>query len=252
MTKVNSYIWMVFALILFGCDSENAWDCVQKPGTKILFEIPVEEFHSVTVQDHVDLVLIQDTLTRVKIETGKNLANNIQLSTVNGMLHIEEKSTCNILKNRSNTTVFIYANELYTIRNASTGTVKNEGIWRQNKVNLIAENYLNPSYRNNGEFYMNLEVQELNVLTNGHSFLKLEGSAEKASISFYTGNTRLDASTMPIQEIEVYHLGTNHMLLYPVQAIRGEILNTGDVRIYNVPPIVEVDEKYLGSLVVIE
>lgn len=252
MCKIKYSIVFFLGLLLWGCDSESAWDCVQKPGTGVTFEESVADFHSVVVQGHMDLVIIQDTLTRIKVETRKNLAEGIRIWNIDGMLYLDEKSSCSTLKDRSYTTVYLYAPILHSIRNASTGTVRTEGVWIQDKIGLISENHLETSYYNNGVFKMHLEVKELSVLANGTSLFKLEGTAEKANISFYSGTARLEAETMQIQEIEVYHRGANHMLLYPVQAIRGEILNTGDVRAYNKPPIVEVEELYRGSLIFVE
>ena len=252
MNKIKFSILVFFALFILGCDSENAWDCVKTPGAEIKFEENVGEFHSVTVQGHMDMVLIQDSLPRIEVKTRKNLVDDMQWTIEDGMLYLENNSSCNIIRKRSYTTVYVYAPKLYTIRNASTGTVRNEGVWYQDKIDLISDNYMNASYYNNGAFQMNMELKGLYVLANGHSYFKLDGTAESAIIAFYGGNARLEAASMPIQEIQVLHRGTNHMLLYPTQAIRGEILNTGDVRIYNTPPIVEVEEKYLGSLVVIE
>lgn len=239
-------------LLLFGCDGESTWDCVQKPGAKITFEESVGDFHSVILQGHMDLVIIQDTLMRIKVETRKNLVEGIRISNVDGMLHLEEESSCNILRDRSYTTVYLYVPELYSIRNASTGIVRNEGVWVQENIELISENHLETSYYNNGTFKLHLEVEELNVLANGNSLFELEGAAENATISFYSGTARLEAERLKIQEIDIYHRGTNHMLLYPVQAIRGEILNTGDVRAYNKPPLVSVEELYKGSLSFVE
>lgn len=252
MYKIKYSILFFFVLLLFGCDSESAWDCVQTPGTGIEFEESVGDFHSVVVQDHIDLVVIQDTLLRIKVATRKNLVHGIRISNLDGILYLEEKSSCNTLKERSYTTVYLYAPELQSIRNASTGTVSTEEVWVQDKIGLISENHLEASYYNNGVFNMHLEVEDLSVLANGNSLFKLKGTAEKATISFYSGTARLEAETMHIQEVEIYHRGANHMLLYPVQAIRGEILNTGDVRAYNKPPVVEVEELYKGALIFVE
>lgn len=252
MNTIKYSILFSLVFLLFGCDSESAWDCVQTPGTGVVFEESVEQFHSITIQGHMDLVLIQDTLTQIKVETRENLASAIHFSVTDGLLFIEEKSSCNLLKDRSYTTIYIHAPELHSIRNASTGTVRNKGIWVQDKMALISENHFDSAYYNNGTFDMHLEVRELSVLANGNSLFDLKGAADKADISFYSGSARLEAKTMQIQEIEVYHRGYNHMLVYPVQAIRGEILNTGDVRAYHLPSIVEVEEKYRGSLIFVE
>src|SRR5690625_5767032 len=77
MEKVKYNILILLTLIFLGCNSESAWDCVKTPGAEILFEEDVGEFQSVTVQGHMDLVVIQDTLMRVQVKTRENLMGNI-------------------------------------------------------------------------------------------------------------------------------------------------------------------------------
>lgn len=252
MCKIKYSILFFLGLLLLSCDSESAWNCVKKPGAEVEFEELVDGFHSVVIQGHLDLVVIQDSLPQIKVHTRKNLVDNIKFSVEDKVLYIEEKSSCNILRDRSYTTIYLSAPELYNIRNASTGSVRNEGIWKQNKIALISENHLESSYYNNGLFDMHLEVDELSVLANGNSLFQLLGSAKTADVSFYSGNARLEAETMRVLDLEVFHRGANHMMVYPIQSIRGEIVSTGDVRSYNKPPIVEVDEKYSGSLIFVE
>lgn len=239
-------------LLLLSCDSKSAWDCIKTPGTGIEYEETVEDFHSVTVRGHMDVVLIQDSTRKLKVKTRQNLVRDVQVEVVDGVLFLEDLGHCDIFKNRSYTTVYVSAPKLMNIRNASTGTITNEGVWKQDKIALIAENHQDPSYYNNGVFNMHLETGSLSVLANGTSLFQLEGDAEYADIAVFSGGARVEAESMPIQTIKVYHRGSNHLLLQPMQAIHGEILFTGDVRVYSTPEIVEVEEKYSGRLIFVE
>src|SRR5690625_6653649 len=120
MEKVKYNILILLTLIFLGCNSESAWDCVKTPGAEILFEEDVGEFQSVTVQGHMDLVVIQDTLMRVQVKTRENLMGNIQHTIDDGVLYIEHERTRDVLRKRSYPTVHIYAPMLYTNQNAST------------------------------------------------------------------------------------------------------------------------------------
>lgn len=252
MYKGSYIVLSIVCFLLFACDSESAWDCVKSPGSSISFEKSVGDFHSVVIQGHLDMVLIQDTNKRIKVETRKNLADGIRISNLDGMLFIEEKNSCSILRDRSYTTIYLHAPSLYNIRNASTGTIRNKGIWVQENLGLVADNYQESAYYNNGSFQMHMQVDNLQVLANGNSVFELQGTADKAIFSFYSGNARLEAETFKVKDIEVHHRGNNHMMLYPTQSIVGQILNTGDVRAYNKPENIEVEELYRGRLIFVE
>src|SRR5690625_2699494 len=131
MEKVKYNILILVTLIFFGCNSESAWDCVKTPGAEILFEEDVGEFQSVTVQGHMDLVVIQDTLMRVQVKTRENLMGNIQFTIEDGMLYIEDESTCDVLRKRSYTTVYIYAPKLYTIRKIGRASCRERVQYRE-------------------------------------------------------------------------------------------------------------------------
>ena len=52
-----------------------------------------------------------------------------------------------------------------------------------------------------------------------------------------------------IQNANVYHRGTNKVIVNPIQTLRGSVLSTGDLISVNRPPIVEVEETYTGRLI---
>jgi hypothetical protein len=52
-----------------------------------------------------------------------------------------------------------------------------------------------------------------------------------------------------VKNLSVFHRGSNKMIVYPIDRLGGEILNSGDVVSKNRPPIVEVEELYTGRLI---
>ena len=52
-----------------------------------------------------------------------------------------------------------------------------------------------------------------------------------------------------VKELSLYHRSSNKMIVNPIESIQGEILNIGNVIAKNRPPIVEVEELFMGKLI---
>ena len=61
--------------------------------------------------------------------------------------------------------------------------------------------------------------------------------------------SRVEASDLIIQNLNIFHRSTNKMIVNPQQSITGEIRSLGDVISKNIPPVVEVTEYYTGTLI---
>ena len=92
-------------------------------------------------------------------------------------------------------------------------------------------------------------MEELIILANGLSNFYLTGSADKANIGLYAGDSRVEAENLIINELVIYHRSTNKMIVNPQESIIGQIRSLGDVISKNRPPIVDVKEYYTGKLI---
>ena len=72
---------------------------------------------------------------------------------------------------------------------------------------------------------------------------------EPGNIGLYAGDSRVEASDLIIQNLNIFHRSTNKMIVNPQQSIIGEIRSLGDVISKNIPPVVEVTEYYTGTLI---
>jgi hypothetical protein len=89
----------------------------------------------------------------------------------------------------------------------------------------------------------------LNIVANGFSDFFLTGTAVKAEIALYSGNSRVEAADLLIHDLMVFHRSTNKIIVNPQMSIIGEIRSLGDVISKNKPPLIDVIEYYTGRLI---
>lgn len=83
------------ALLLVGCGQDHETDCLKSTGKVTTERRELEPFHVLTAYDNVDVTLVQDDETYAEVRTGRNLQEDIELSSSNGRLTIRNTSRCN-------------------------------------------------------------------------------------------------------------------------------------------------------------
>ena len=86
-------------------------------------------------------------------------------------------------------------------------------------------------------------------MVNGIAYFKLKGSSANLSVVIAAGDSRVEAASLSVQNVTLNHRGSNDLLINPQESLRGTIRGTGDVRSYNRPDIIEVQELYKGRLI---
>ena len=77
----------------------------------------------------------------------------------------------------------------------------------------------------------------------------LSGETTSAQLKLFGGDGRIDAPNLVIQNLKIFHRGSNVMIVNPQQSITGELRSTGDVISLNRPPTVDVEEFFSGQLI---
>ncbi len=248
MRGIFKYLILVIAFT--ACNSDSAWDCVKRSGALVQEQRVVEAFDKIDVRDDIQLIIKQENEPKVIVETGKNLLPKINVEVINGVLTLSNSNTCNLARSYGLTKVYVSASQLSEIRNGSFKTIESDGVLSFDTLLLISENFnIDGSIYTNGDFDMQLQLQELTIVANGLSNFYLSGTAQNAFIGLYSGNSRVEAAQLEVQELAVFHRSTNQMRVFPKQAIRGEIRSLGHVVSVFQPPIVEVETFYTGQLI---
>jgi hypothetical protein len=237
--------------MIFGCDSENAWDCFQDSGEIIQEEFHLDGFKKIIVWNRVKLYISEGPVQQVVVETGSNLMNEIRVRVEDSILKVSDRNSCNYVRDYGLTKVYVTSPNIEEIRNSSGLAVESVGTISYFELELISEDPdLLGEFHKDGDFIMNdLDVNILRVNSNGLSRFYLKGKAFNAHFGAADGDVRIEAGELEVQNLFVSHRSTNKMIVYPIRSIRGQIRGLGDVIAKNQPPIVEVEELFTGRLI---
>lgn len=241
------FVGLVF--LMFSCDSENGWDCVQAAGDSISKEYIVSEFSKIRIEDEVTLYLKQGDMQQVKLETGENLLSDISVGVEGNTLVVKDNNDCNLVRDYGITKVFVTVPNLTEIRNSSAFDVIGEGILKFPQLTLVSNTTAGPeTIRKSGDFYLSLICEDFRVSANGQSVFYITGTADKANLSFADEMPRFEGENFIIDELTVFQRSANKMIVNPQQSIVGKIVATGDIISHNRPPLVDVKELFTGRL----
>lgn len=244
---------LVFLLVLIGfsgCDSEDVGDCVQQSGEIVQKEIEFEAFTEIMVYDKIKLFIEQGAQQKVVIESGKNLMNEISAEVVDGRLIMMNENRCNLLRDYGITKVYVTVPDLTYLRHAGNIPLESIGTLEFEKLWLVSSNQeLDPDIHTNGNFILDLKVKDLRITSDNYSHFFLTGSVERFDGFFAAGDSRLEARDLIVQHYDLFHRGTNKLIVNPQQSLRGDIYSYGDIISVNRPPVVDVEEHFKGRLI---
>ncbi len=247
---VTTLFFLVVLCFNLGCNNESAPDCLQNSGEIIQTEIVVDDFSKITVFENVSLVLKYGEEQKVEIETGEYLLDEVSATVQDGRLLLRDTNDCNYFREYGLTKIFVTSPNLTEIRSSTGWPVTSDGVLSYAGLSLISESFINPeSETTDGEFDLQLAVQDLNVVVNGIAYFKLSGTAENLSLNIAAGDSRIEAENLLADEVIINHRGSNDMLVNPQESIRGSIRSVGNVISFNRPAEIDVQEDYKGKLI---
>ncbi len=247
---MKKIFYFLTILLFLGCNSDKGWDCIQTSGSIVQQEVAMPLFDKILVWERVKLFIKEGEEQKVVIESGANLMSDIEVSVIDGRLEIRNNNSCNLVRDYGLTKVYITAPNISEIRSSTGLSIESVGVLSYPLLQLLSEDHASTGqYHTDGDFKLDLNVQNLSIVANGLSNFYLKGTANLASIGLYSGNCRIYAEDLIIQDLTVYHRSAGPMVVNPQQSIKGKIVSLGDIISKNRPPIVEVEELYRGRLI---
>jgi hypothetical protein len=144
----------------------------------------------------------------------------------------------------------VTAPNIEEIRSSTGLSIRSEGILNYSDLTLISESFLNTeSETTAGEFNLELDSENVNILVNGITYFRLRGNTTNFKVQISAGDSRIEAQQLIAESVELNHRGTNDVLINPQQTLSGVIRGTGDVISSNRPPEVNVEELFNGRLI---
>ena len=239
----------ILLIIFYACDKEDTSDCFQTEGNLIMKEFAVSEFQIILVNRDVELILSQGDDYQVIVETGANLLNDIEVNVVGNQLQLTDNNSCNYFRNYGVTKVYVTAPNLTEIRSSSQFDISSEGILNFENLKLISEDYSFPESFTVGDFKLSVDSNKLEIISNNISSFYIDGVTEELFIGFYSGTGRFEGKDLVANYIDIFHRGSNDMVVYPIESLSGELRGTGDLILVNQPISISVEQFYTGQLI---
>ncbi|MFD2551976.1 head GIN domain-containing protein [Bizionia sediminis] len=242
---------IIWALVfcVFSCSTEDANNCFQNAGTTIVKQVEVPEFNRVLVNRNVALIITSAPNFSVSIETGENLMNDVSVTVVNNQLQLTDNNICNFVRDYNPVKVYVSAPNINEIRSSTQFNIRSEGVLDFENLKLISENFNEPDAFTVGDFTLQVATQRIQVVSNNLSSFYLSGTTENASVGLYSGIGRFEGRNLVAQRIQVYHRGSNDMVVNPVQELTGNLYGTGNLIAVQRPNLVQVTRHYKGRLI---
>ncbi len=244
----NIYI-ILLLVIVSGCDSENAFDCIQTAGDIIQEEVNVPIFQRILVNRDIELIIKEGPDQQVIIETGENLIGDVKAEVINDRLVLTDDNTCNYVRDYGITKIYVTSPNITEVRSSTQYEISSDGVLSYDSLTLISEDFNMPGTFTVGDFRLSVNVNELRAVANNISFFYIDGQVENLFVGFFSGAGRFESENLIAQNVDVFHRGSNDMVVNPQQSLTGELRGTGDLISVNQPPVVDIERLYTGQLI---
>ncbi len=238
----------ILAVLLFTCNSEDANDCFQTSGNIIQETVEISSFERILVNRDIELIIKEAPAYKVTIETGENLINDVKVEVFGNQLVLTDNNSCNYVRDYGITKIYVEAPNLTEIRTSSQYEISSDGILNYETLTLYSEDFNGGSEFTVGDFRLTINSEDMAIVSNNLSFFFIDGTVDNLSVGFYSGSGRFEGENLVAQDVDIYHRGTNDMVVNPQLSLTGELRGTGNLISVNEPTLVDVERIYTGQL----
>jgi hypothetical protein len=233
--KTRSYfiVLMLFASVILCITSCNYIKPVEGNGkfTKVDRELK-DDFTSMEISGNFNVVLTQDSLPKLSIETDENLMDYIDTKVKNHKLIIKSKKRLNSAKG---ITIFVGITQLQQMELSGAVVLRSSG-----KINLDA---IKIELSGASNVYMDLNCTTLNADMSGSSTLRLIGAGIDAEIEA-SGACDIDNSLMPVENMNLEVSGAGKIIVNVLTKLDAKVSGAAEVEYMGAP---EVHKEVSGS-----
>ena len=242
---------LIIGLLLIFISCEKPSECIESTGSTVKRTFSVNPFARIKVYRGIAVVITQGTDYKVEVQSGSNIIDNIAVNQVHDQLIFKDNTTCNWLRAYGQTTVYITTPTLSEIYSKTDRDISSNGVLNYPVLNLFALDVDGDGEdaAGTGDFHLTINNSQLVIQNNNVSRYYISGTTTDAVLDFWAGDGRIEAGDLTAQTIEVYDRGSNDMIVKPMQSITGKMVSTGDIILKNNPPIVNVEQLYMGHVI---
>ena len=174
--------------------------------------------------------------------------NDVIVEVVNNELRLTDNNNCNYVRDYVSTKVYITAPNITHIRSSTQYDISSDGILNYDDLRLFSEDFNAVGSFTIGDFRLQVNTQNLRITSNNISSFYITGQTDDLYVGFFSGIGRFQGEELVAQQVDIYHRGSNDIIVNPQISLTGELRGTGDLISLNTPSTVDVEELYTGRL----
>lgn len=243
---VRFFIYLVSFFTLISCRISE--DCFKDSGEIQIKEFNITNFKKIKVTTGIALKVKQAPQYKVSLVAGANMLDRISVEMQNDILVAQSKETCNWDRSYLMGTLIVETPNLEDIISKTEQRIESDGVLTFPILRLQSLD-LEDGEAGTGDFYFNVNTNQLVIESNHISNFYLNGSCTELLCNFYFGDGRFYGQNLQAQNAKIVHKGSNDIIVKPIEAITGTIYSTGNVILKNNPPVINVQELFSGRLI---
>ena len=240
------YILLFFISITFFSCKKNTGDCFTNTGKIITENRTSKDFHLISLNDNINLILTQDSLNTVIVEAGENIINSIKTEFVNGHLNIKNTSSCNWLRSYAKEiNIYVSVKHLDSLKYESSGNVSCTNTIKSDSISVDVWG---------GAGIIDLDFDIKNVKLNLHygtTEMIFSGSANVVYI-YAASYGPIYCENLISGNVYINNRGTNNCYVRANQVLEATIENIGNIYYYGNPEVVLSNITGEGELIKME
>jgi hypothetical protein len=246
MKNIQGIFIFLVALVLHSCGLSE--DCLKGNGKTVTKMYDLPSFDKIKVYDGVGLVIKQGPVQEIKLVTGKNILDDIEIKLELDTLKIKDQSTCNSLRDYGQTIMYVTTPNITQIHSKTNQQIRSDGTLNYPVLYLYAMDLSDGA--GTGDFNLDINSILFEIATNNVSNFYISGTCTDAKIFTYWGNSKVNMTDLNIQNnAEIFHRGANDITLKVTNQATGNIYATGNIILKNNPNLVNITEHFSRRLI---
>lgn len=240
LRKLYILVFVVFAGFFSACKRENNCDCIKRTGTIITETRKLPPFNQIYVENNLNVFIIEDSVSEVRIEAGENIAPLIKTQVEDGVLYLRNKNRCNWMRYYNKPlNVYVHVPQVNYITSDGTGNIK--------CLNAITTPELDIHVINSGNVDLMINNNMVRSYMHGSGNLTLSGNTNEHA-AYIKGTSYLYANGLHTGYTYINTLTLGPCYIQADNILDCKIDEKGDVYCSGNPPTVHVTRNSEGHL----
>ena len=197
----------------------------------------------INIFDDADVILIQDNLNYIEVDSYSNLASFIETKSMDTAIEIRNLNKCNFIRDKSiQNTITIHFSDIQTLNLYGTGKVNFIGEIIQNNLEVN-------SYKSRSEFTLNISCHKLEcVFMEGSINANISGSSDTTYL-YQSKHSIVNASNLTNSYLHFSNRSTGDGHVGPTSSLAVELLDVGNIYYQGNPTLKILADIGLGNII---